>query len=303
MTVQSIVLTLAQEQPPAAIALTVNSTVQTPAAVVVGIQGPAGVTGPQGPQGSQGSQGLQGDTGPQGEQGPTGAAGIDGIDGAVWYHGNGTPSDELGVDGDYYLDALTGDTYQHGGSVGWNWFGNLRGPQGQTGATGPQGETGPQGAAANLTVSEDYTVVSDGVNQLDFIARDFSADYTSDGAVQITLGAAILRNNETRNLSVGYTATAENLGSIGGGTTTPDPRSGNLKRYLNTGAHSLAAPSVDGDYTMVIQVTNDTGAGLITLSGFSKTGGDSFTTTVGHDFFVFITKINGFTSASVQALQ
>ena len=56
-------------------------------------------------------------------------------------------------------------------------------------------------------------------------------------------------------------------------------------------------------YGSTIQITNNGTAGAITLSGFSKTTGNPFTTTNGHDFFVYVTKCNGFTLANVVALQ
>jgi hypothetical protein len=99
------------------------------------------------------------------------------------------------------------------------------------------------------------------------------------------------------------TTTADNDGTLTTGTYTPTPVGGNMKRIVNGGAFTLAAPSVAGDYTLVIQITNTTGAGAITLSGFSKTAGSPFTTTNGDDFFVFITKCNGFIFANVVALQ
>lgn len=99
------------------------------------------------------------------------------------------------------------------------------------------------------------------------------------------------------------TSTADNDGTFSSGTYTPTPVGGNFKRILNAGAFTLAAPTAVGDYTLIIQITNDTGAGIISNSGFNRVSGDSFTTTVGDDFFVFITKCNGFISASVQALQ
>jgi hypothetical protein len=76
-----------------------------------------------------------------------------------------------------------------------------------------------------------------------------------------------------------------------------------MKRIVNGGAFTLAEPTVAGDYTMVIQITNNASAGAITLSGFNKAAGSPFTTTNGHDFFVYITKCNGFTFANVVALQ
>lgn len=112
-----------------------------------------------------------------------------------------------------------------------------------------------------------------------------------------------VKDDEDKNLTAGYTATADDDGTKSSGTYTPDPAGGNLKHIVNGGAFTLAAPTATGDYTLVIQMTNNASAGAITVSGFSKQSGDSLTTTDGDDFFLFITKINGFTSLIVQALQ
>lgn len=101
----------------------------------------------------------------------------------------------------------------------------------------------------------------------------------------------------------GFTTTADNDGTKSSGTYTPTPVGGNMKRIVNGGAFTLADPTATGDYTMVIQITNNASAGAITMSGFTKVTGSSFTTTNGHDFFVYITKCNGFTLANVVALQ
>ena len=117
----------------------------------------------------------------------------------------------------------------------------------------------------------------------------------------------LIGNRVTANaddvLTGGYTTTADDDGTLSSGTYTPDPAGGNMKRIVNGGAFTLAAPTASGDYTMVIQITNNATAGAITLSGFSRTTGGSFTTTDGHDFFLYVTKCNGFTLASVVALQ
>lgn len=116
--------------------------------------------------------------------------------------------------------------------------------------------------------------------------------------------AEILKADTDDNLTAGYTATADDDGTKSSGTYTPDPAGGNLKRIVNGGAFTLAAPTATGDYTIIIQVTNNATAGAITASGFSKTSGTgSLTITDGDDFFLYITKINGFTSLSVEALQ
>lgn len=149
-----------------------------------------------------------------------------------------------------------------------------------TGTTGQIEVVNGNGVSGNPTLSLPTTVVAS-------LTR-------ADTALQPAVNA---------NLTAGYTATAVDDGTKSSGTYTPTPAGGNLKRCVNGGAFTLAAPTASGDYTLVIQVTNNGSAGAITLSGFSKTGGDAFTTTNGDDFFVFVAKINGFTSAVVQALQ
>lgn len=103
--------------------------------------------------------------------------------------------------------------------------------------------------------------------------------------------------------TLSVTTTVANDGTFTTGTYTPTPVGGNMKRILNGGAFTLAAPTAANDYTMIVQITNTSGAGAITLSGFNRTTGNVFTTTVGDDFFVYITKCNGFELANVVALQ
>jgi hypothetical protein len=107
------------------------------------------------------------------------------------------------------------------------------------------------------------------------------------------------------NLTVGYTATAANAGTKSSGTFTPDPASGNLQRYTNGGAHTLAPPSVgSGDSAQIaIKVTNNSSAGAITTSGFTKKIGDAFTTTNGHKFLCVASIIDGDSLLTVTALQ
>ena len=127
---------------------------------------------------------------------------------------------------------------------------------------------------------------------------------------QILLGTdAVITARGTTNTAVqslayaGITATADADGTFSSGTYTPTPVGGNFKTITNAGAFTISAPSASGDYTLVICITNSATAGAITMSGFEYVGGDSFTTASGNKFFVFITKLNGFQSAVVQALQ
>jgi microcystin-dependent protein len=75
----------------------------------------------------------KGDTGEQGTQGDPGA------DGATWHSGSGSPSGELGGDGDHYLDTDSGDVYQKS-EGSWNHTGNIKGPQGDQGEQGEPGQ-------------------------------------------------------------------------------------------------------------------------------------------------------------------
>jgi len=67
-----------------------------------------------------------------------------------WRYGTTVPAAALGVMGDFYLNTQTGDVYYKTNSTTWTLTGNIKGPQGNagaTGATGPAGATGPQGPA------------------------------------------------------------------------------------------------------------------------------------------------------------
>jgi hypothetical protein len=175
------------------------------------------------------------------------------------------------------------------------------------------------GALAMVTTGADPVIISttNAERMRIFSTGGVSIGNTTDpGATNLSVTGAITTggnsvisargatNTAVQSLDyAGITATADDDGTFSTGTYTPTPVGGNFKRIVNGGAFTLAEPSAAGDYTLVIQITNTTGAGAITMSGFDKVTGDAFTTTDGNDFFVFVTKCNGFTSANVQALQ
>jgi hypothetical protein len=127
-------------------------------------------------------------------------------------------------------------------------------------------------------------------------------DITTLGVSEASKAVTAAADGSVR-MSDAVTTVADNDGTFTTGTYTPTPLGGNMKRIVNGGAFTLAVPTAAGDYTMVIQITNNASAGAITLSGFNKTAGSPFTTTNGDDFFVFITKCNDFEFANVVALQ
>ena len=135
----------------------------TPGTLGIGSTGATGVTGATGntgPIGSTGATGAIGSTGATGIQGPTGATGVQGSTGPA-----GTSVNIIGsvptagvdpqltlntafpsaVDGNGVLTDDTGDLWVLAGGV-WSDVGDIKGPEGSTGATGPEGATGIQGA-------------------------------------------------------------------------------------------------------------------------------------------------------------
>ena len=157
--------------------------------------------------------------------------------------------------------------------------------------------------AAELNKLDGVTATTAELNYVDGVTSNIQTQLDALDSGKQDADAEILKADTDDNLTAGYTATADNDGTKSSGTYTPAPSGGNLKRIVNGGAFTLAAPTAAGDYTLVIQMTNNASAGTITVSGFSKQSGDSLTTTDGDDFFLYITKINGFTSLTVQGLQ
>jgi hypothetical protein len=108
----------------------------------------------------------------------------------------------------------------------------------------------------------------------------------------------------TATLTVGYNFTAFNAGTKSSGTFTPDPTVGNYQYYTNSGAHTLAAPTVD--CAIDIMVTNGATAGAITFTSFtvaSGNTGDALTTVNTSKFLISIRRINAIATYIIKALQ
>ena len=153
---------------------------------------------------------------------------------------------------------------------------------------------------AELNLLDGVTATTAELNYVDGVTSAIQTQLDGKEAVD----AEILKADTDDNLTAGYTATPTSDGTQASGTYTPTPAGGNFKTAVNGGAFTLAAPTATGSYTLILQITNNASAGAVTLSGFNKTVGTSLlTTTDGNDFFIYITKVGGFTSASVEALQ
>src|SRR5690625_2239105 len=83
-----------------------------------------------------------------------------------------------------------------------------------------------------------------------------------------------------------------NKGSQSSGSFRPDPNDGNWIAITNTGSFTFQAPNVSGCYNMSIDITNGSGAGNITFSGFVSDypKGDDLTTNTGDAFKLHISK-------------
>lgn len=69
----------------------------------------------------------------------------------VWLDGEGAPAAQLGRDGDWYIDTLTGDAWKR--AVGaWSLRLNLKGPPGEDGTPGDGSGPGPGASSGVLTL-------------------------------------------------------------------------------------------------------------------------------------------------------
>ena len=138
-------------------------------------------------------------------------------------------------------------------------------------------------------------IADDAINSEHY--TDGSIDTAHIGASQVTgpkLGGGVIG-------AVGFSATTFDLGTNSSGTETLDESNGNFQKGVNGGAHTLAPQS--NDSTIVVQYTNNSSAGTITVSGYDSVTGDDLTTTNGHDFLLFSTVIGSFQNLNVVALQ
>lgn len=116
-------------------------------------------------------------------------------------------------------------------------------------------------------------------------------------------GLKALSPSVTDTITVGYTVTPFNGGTVSSGTFTPAAANGNYQFYTNDGAHSFAVPAADSAVDVLI--TNGASAGAISFSGSYKGGshGDSLTTTLSDQFIVSVRRINGISAYIIKALQ
>jgi hypothetical protein len=130
------------------------------------------------------------------------------------------------------------------------------------------------------------------------LASNNLSDVANAGTSRTNLGLAIgtdvqaydadtLKANTAANLTATFTAAIDDDGTITTGTYTPTTAAGSqYKKIIGGGAFTLAPPVVATDTatTLSLFIINNSSAGAITTSGFTKVAGDAFTTTDGDKF-------------------
>lgn len=80
----------------------------------------------------------------------------------------------------------------------------------------------------------------------------------------------------------GASVNPKDLGTVSTGTLILNPGERPMQNYVNNGAHTLAPGAVNG--SLLLDVTNGAAAGAITVSGWTKVAGDTFTVVAGAKF-------------------
>ncbi len=147
------------------------------------------------------------------------------------------------------------------------------------------------GSAIQKASSGNLTAATAGTDYLAPPSGSAILKANSGGALaNATAGTDYLDKGTTSLITVGYTVTPNNLGSITSGTVTPAAASGNYQYYLNNGAHTLATPAADSGIDILVM--NGVTPGAITIGSGYRVGasvGDTYATTARTSATVTIT--------------
>ena len=183
-------------------------------------------------------------------------------------------------------------------------------PVGSTGAVGATGSAGADGvfsAIASQSEAETGTDNSKGMTALRVkqAVDSYGILATDIGTTVQAFDADTLKADTADELTAGFSSAAVDSGTKSSGTFTPSPDTGNFQHFTNGGAHTLGVPAKN--CAMVLLMKNNSSAGTLTTSGYTKVDGDSLSTTNGDEFFLYITRYNdgstSFSALTVKALQ
>lgn len=125
----------------------------------------------------------------------------------------------------------------------------------------------------------------------------------ANSSMVVISGNNVLLAGKTDTISIGYTVTPANLGIISANLTI-NAASGNYQYGTANAAFTLTAPT--SDCAVDVLLTNGTGAGTITLSGFTANAtnsGDTYATTSTNKYILMIRRINSVATYIWKALQ
>ena len=179
-----------------------------------------------------------------------------------------------------------------------------------TGATGSTGAAGADGVFSAIASQSEAETGTDNVKGMTALRTKQAVDSygilaTDIGTTVQAFDADTLKADTADELTAGFSSAAEDAGTKSSGTFTPSPDGGNFQHFVNGGAHTLGVPAKN--CAMVLLMKNNSSAGTLTTSGYTKVDGDDLSTTNGDEFFLYITRYNdgstSFSALTVKALQ
>lgn len=169
-----------------------------------------------------------------------------------WRYGAVAPAAALGNIGDFYLNTATGDVHYKSAASTWTLTGNIKGPQGNvgatgatgpagamgaTGATGPAGVAGPQGPAG-ATGATGATGPAGPVGATGPAGVAGPQGIAGTNGINGTNGTAVLNGNTNPNAGIGV----------------------NGDFYINTVTNELFGPKANGAWPAGVSLVGSAGA-------------------------------------------
>lgn len=186
-----------------------------------------------------------GSNGSNGTNGTNGIDGLNGSDGNTVLNGVGTPSNSLGVNGDFYIDTLTYNIYGPKTAGSWGSPATLRGANGTNGTNGTDGLDGVKGdsgidgvnayiyiAYADDSTGTGYTLVSSNDPTATLNSFNSSKEWIAVLTSNIALGSSITVTNFS-GLFAKYRGTGDKWSTQSGTSLTIGTAVQNL--FVDTG--------------------------------------------------------------------
>ncbi len=187
-----------------------------------------------------------------------------------WRYGATAPAAALGNMGDFYLNTATGDVHYKSAASTWTLTGNIKGPQGNagaTGATGPQGPAGATGPAGAIGATGPQGPA--GATGLQGPAGVAGATgLTGATGPQGPAGATGLQGPAGVAGATGLTGAAGPQGAAGtngnavlNGATAPNNNQGvNGDFFINTATNTIYGPKANGAWPAGVSLVGPQGA-------------------------------------------